>query len=209
LTLLLSLQLHPASRVLRFGLHVLITLWLGLLTAAAIQSHRPAPWTTLKGPSVKSKASSANLMELMEQSVFRKNTALEISEADMNQYLSNIIAGKQSGLSGPYATFERVALDFEPGTCQVCLSWTLPGGHRSTSDLVFTLERKGNEYIIEPRQGHYGRLPLPRGMMATMTPVLQSLCATLHDELRTVFQMNQIRFAQDKLVLDPRMEPAR
>jgi hypothetical protein len=33
---------------------------------------------------------------------------------------------------------------------------------------------------------------------------LQSLSETLHEEIQALFQMNEVRIAQDKLVLDPR-----
>jgi len=192
--------------VLRFFLNLLITLWLSMLVAAAVQCHRPAPWPTLQ-PSAK--PPSKNLLDVMEQSAFRRNASLELSEADVNLYLASIISGQQAGLSSTRVRFKSVALDFEPDLCRVCLTWDLWGKGESTADLEFTLQRQGDQFIIEPVKGHYGRLPLYRGMMGTLVPPLKELCTALNDETRLLFQMNQIRFAKDKIVLDPRMAPAR
>ena len=41
-------------------------------------------------------------------------------------------------------------------------------------------------------------------MMCALMPALQSLCTAMDDEIRAVFQMNQIKFEKDKVVLDPR-----
>ena len=72
--------------------------------------------------------------------------------------------------------------------------------------LCFTVERRGENFIIEPSNGAYGRLPVFRGMMCAVMPALTSLCTALDDEIHTVFQMNQLRFGKDKVTLDPRSE---
>lgn len=201
--------LNPQAlqRVLRFLLHLFLTLWLGLLVAAAIQCHRKPVWVTLQQGA--GKAPSPNLLDILEQSVFRKNATLELSEPDVNAYLATVIAGRQEGLSSDHVRFKSVALDFEPGICKICLSWELFGQVESTADLEFTLQRVGDQFFIEPVKGHYGRLPLYRGMMGTLLPAIEKLGTALNDEARLLFQMNQISFAKDKMILDPRMTTAR
>lgn len=193
--------------MLRFTINLLLVLWLGLLTAAAIQSHRSADWSKVKGLSApQGKEAPPDLLDRMEQAAWRRNAPLELGEAEVNRYLARIIAGNQQGASGTAAKFERVALDFEPDRCRVIFAWNVAGRASESAALDFTLQREGENFVIEPRQGSYGRLPVLRGMMCALMPALDSLCAALDDEIHTVFQMNQIRFAQDKVFLDPRSE---
>jgi hypothetical protein len=102
-----------------------------------------------------------------------------------------------------------VALDFEPGHCRVIFSWKVAGRGATSASLDFTVNREGENFVVEPRQGSYGRLPVFRGMMCALTPALESLCGALDDEIHQVFEMNQIRFEKDKVVLDPRSEAAK
>ena len=53
-------------------------------------------------------------------------------------------------------------------------------------------------------RGSYGHLTLPRGMMRPLAPALDRVAAALKPEIDALFQMNQVKLLQDKLVLDPR-----
>jgi hypothetical protein len=197
--------------VIRFVINVLLVLWLGLLTAATIESHRSADWSHVKGLSAPAagKETPPDLLLRMEQVAFRRTAAMELTEAEVNRYLTRVVSGIQHGPTAAAARFERVALDFEPGLCRVIFSWNVAGRGPASATLDFTVKREGENFVVEPRQGSYGRLPVPRGMMVALMPALRSLCATLEDEVRAVFEMNQIRFVQDKVILDPRSEAGR
>lgn len=193
--------------MLRFSINLFLVLWLGLLTAAAIQSHRTADWSGVKGVDApQGKEPPADLLDRMEQIAWRRNAPLEISEAEVNRYLARVISGSQQGATGATAQFERVALDFQPGICRVIFAWNVAGRGTANAMLDFTVERQGENFVVEPRHGSYGRLPVLRGMMCALMPAMKSLCEALEDEIHTVFQMNQIRFEQDKVFLDPRSE---
>jgi hypothetical protein len=129
---------------------------------------------------------------------------MEVGEGEVNRYLSKVVVGNQRGPTASAAQFERVALDFEPGMARVIFAWNVAGKAQESAALEFTVKRDGENFVVEPRQGSYGRLPVARGMMCALMPALQSLCTALDDEIRAVFQMNQIKFEKDKVVLDPR-----
>lgn len=145
-------------------------------------------------------------MDRMEQAAWRRNAPLELSEVDVNRYLAMTVHGTQGGISKMATPFDRVALDFEPGHARVCLAWGSGKERKATASLDFTVERQAGDFVIEVQRGWLGRLPVPRGFLCTMSPALDSLCASLNNEIRTVFQMNRIRFEKDKVILDPRPE---
>jgi hypothetical protein len=152
----------------------------------------------------KEKETPPDLLGRMEQAAWRRNATVELTEADVNRYLARVISGRERGPTATAARFERVALDFEPGKCRVIFSWSVAGRDTASATLDFTLQREGENFIVEPRQGSYGRLPVFRGMMCALMPAMESLCTALDDEIHAVFQMNQIKFDHDKVVLDPR-----
>jgi hypothetical protein len=193
--------------VLRFAYNLLLVAWFGLCAAAVIQSHRAADWSQLKGLDHAAKTNTPPLMDRLEQAAWRRNASLELSEADVNRYLAANIAGHQTGVTGSLKPFDRVALDFEPGVARICLAWgDSENKYSTTASLDFTVKRDGGNFVVEVQRGAFGRLPLPRGLMSPLVPGLHSLSQSLQTEIHTVFQMNQIRFEKDKVILDPRSE---
>jgi hypothetical protein len=198
--------------VIRFVFNILLVLWLGLLTAATIECHRSVDWSGVKGTTATpGKEGPLDLLQKMElvSAPGRRNAAMELTEADVNRYLARVVAGRQVGPTAATVRFQRVALDFEPGDCRVIFSWKVAGRGATSASLEFTVKREGENFVVEPRQGTYGRLPVFRGMMCALMPALDSLCSALDDEIHAVFQMNQIRFEKDKVILDPRSEAAK
>lgn len=195
----------------RFLSNLLITVWIAFLTAAAVESHRPAALGGVQGLEAPGKQPAPELLDRIEQAVWRRNAPLEISEADVNRYLAAAVTGRQVGASGMLATFERVALSFHgadsgrPAFCRAWLVWNA-GGRRSNAAIDFTINREPQQFIVEPRGGSLGRLPVFRGALAALLPGLRSLCVALDEEIEVVFQMNQIRFERHKVILDPRFE---
>jgi hypothetical protein len=52
--------------------------------------------------------------------------------------------------------------------------------------------------------GRYGQLEVPRGLLRPLQPLLRQLGSVFAEEIGALFQMNQVRVAQGRLVLDPR-----
>jgi hypothetical protein len=198
--------------VIRFIVNILLVLWLGLLTAATIESHRSVDWSGVKGmTATQGKEAPQDLLERMELVSMpgRRSAATELSEAEVNRYLARVVNGRQVGPTSATVRFQRVALDFEPGKCRAIFIWKVAGRGTNSASLEFTVKREGDNFVVEPQQGTYGRLPVFRGMMCALMPALESLCGALDDEIHAVFQMNQIRFEKDKVILDPRSENAK
>jgi len=192
--------------LLRFLVNVLSTAWLGLLAAAAIEIHRPARLEGVQGLEAPLKPPATDLLDRIEQAIWRRSAPLELSEADVNHYLASSLVGEQRYPSGLLAKFDRVAVSFQPGLCRVWLSWSV-ARHPVTASLDFTIRRDSRNFVVEPRGGSLGRLTVFRGAISTLVPVMRSLCEALDEEIHAVFQMNQIRFEKNKVVLDPRFDP--
>lgn len=189
----------------RFLINVLITLWLGFLVAAAIQVHRPASLADVQGLDAPEKLPAADVLDRIEQALWQRNAPLELGESEVNRHLATSLAGSQQYPSALLAKFDRVALSFKPGLCTVWLCWTA-GGRSVTASLDFTVARDRQNFIIEPRGGSLGRLKVVRGALTPLLPGMRHLSDALAKEIHAVFNMNQIRFENHKVVLDPRFE---
>ncbi len=194
--------------MLRFILHLLVTLGLGLLTAVTIDSQRSGDLSQIKAaesaPPIKQ--GEAELFERTEQSIWRRADPITLTEAEVNGYLAGVLNAKQPLLSNWVAKFDRVLLQFEPGICRVWFTWKR-GNRTTTASLDVSIRREKDIFITEIEGGSYGRLPrLPRGLMVALLPAARSLCTALDDEIHMLFQMNDIHFEKNKVVLDPRFE---
>jgi hypothetical protein len=202
--------------VIRFLCNLLLTLWLAFLVAVAVESHRPATMAGVQGLEP-AKGTAPDLLDRMEQSIWHRNAELNISEADVNRYLAATISGTQRGVTSKLASFDRVALHFQAappaqpnqpaplGSCTVWFRWTSFGGP-CTASIEFTIRRENTHYVVEPVGGSYGRLPVFRGAVAALIPACRSLTSVFEEEIKTLFQMNQITIVNNKVVLEPRFD---
>ncbi len=200
--------------MLRFLGNLLLTLWLAFLTAAAVESHRPAKLDGVEGLTPAAKANAPDLLDRMEQAVWHRNNSLEITETDINRYLATAVSGSQKGISSSLASFDRVAINLiparkdRPQSCVLWFRWT-SFGIPCTASMEFTLKRERENFVIEPVRGTFGRLPVFRGALTALIPGCRSLVTAFDEEIHALFQMNQITFVENKVVLEPRFEVPR
>ena len=202
--------------MIRFLRNLLLTLWLAFLVAVAVESHRPASLAGVQGLDPV-KGTAPDLLDRMEQSMWHRNAELNISETDVNHYIAATISGSQKGATSKLANFDRVALHFQAappaqpnqptslGRCTAWFRWT-SFGVPCTASIEFTIRREKTLYVVEPVGGSYGRLPVFRGALAALIPACRSLTSVFEEEIKTLFQMNQITFVNNKVVLEPRFD---
>jgi hypothetical protein len=186
-------------------LHLLILVTLSGLTAAAVLSHLP-PEKTVPMPAGDPKAPARDLLDLLGQAAIKRSGTLEITEAEVNRYLTETFRGTQTGRTGQYLAFDRVAVDIEPQGARVMLFWKNQQAHTTMASLDLTLGRSedGKSFRVEIQRGAYGRLPVDRGFLLPVLPAFETLAAACEREIKALFQMTKIDFAKDKLVLDSR-----
>jgi hypothetical protein len=194
--------------VTRFLYHCFLTAWFSLLLAAAVECYLPASLEGIHGlkPSA-NKEGGLDVLERMEQAVWRRQETLEISEEDLNRYLSSVLVTKVKGVTHDFVKVQHIAVDLEPDLCRLIFVWSAEG-HPLTASIDLAIRRERDTFITEVKGGSYGRLKIThRGLMAALVPACSSLGAALDDELHALFQMNKITFLKDKVLLDPRFEP--
>lgn len=183
------------------------TLWFSFLLAACFQMHRAESWQHLQGLGEQSKA-PVNLIENLEQTLFRKDKEFRLSEGAVNAYLQRRLQPFSSEPLQSFFTINGVAIDFEPKQATVCLRWNVLNRWTSTASLTFQLHRDDRNYLVTPTHGKLGHLTIPRGLARLLSPTLDNLVENLRPELAAIFQMQNITFHKNEVIFNPISEPA-
>ena len=195
-------SVHHTRLLVKLLVHLLLLISLSGLTGAAIVGHQSRDLGGVKG-SAPVAAPVTDIADLLGQATIKRSAPIEIAEADLNQYLSATLGGKQSGRSAGMGAFEKVLVDLEPGIARITLCWLIKG-YRTTSTLDLRLGQESGQHRSEVVSGAYGRMPVARGFLAPVLPAYQALAAACGPEIKSILNMTKIQIAKDKLVLDPR-----
>lgn len=68
--------------------------------------------------------------------------------------------------------------------------------------MQFSVQRKGNVFLVEVERGAYGTLAVSRGFLTPAIPAFQEIVRACQPEISAIFKLPHIRIAKDKLVLD-------
>ncbi len=174
---------------------------LSALAGAAWVAHRPAAIRTFD--SAKPGAKTHDLVDELKQAAIKGSGIVEINEAELNRHLGRVLTAKMAPALAQAVKFDRLNVDLEPETAHVTFVWNMLG-HPSTATVDLKVQRLEKVFRVEVVGGAYGHLRVPRGFLRPLAPALRGISEALHDEIQALFQMNEVTFAQNKLVLDPR-----
>jgi hypothetical protein len=193
-------MVHVAGPV-RFLYHLFLMTALSALSGAAWVAHRPASIPLLPEP--RHEGRQRDLVDDMKQASIKGAGVLEVSQAEVNRHLARVLAASLHESLGGRVKIEAVQVELQNELAHVIIIWNVLG-HRSTVTVDLEVKRLEKVFRIEVAGGAYGHLPVPRGMLRPLAPVLRGLGEALRPEIQALFQMNQVNIARGKLLLDPR-----
>ncbi|MBV6497949.1 MAG: hypothetical protein CJBNEKGG_00163 [Prosthecobacter sp.] len=185
----------------RFLSHLILMTALSALSGAAWVAHRPAPIPSL--PEARPEGRQRDLVDDLKQASIKGAGILEVSQAEINRHLARVLTARTDESLGSRVKLEAVRVELLEDLAKVTVVWNVLG-HRSTVTLDLAVNRLEKVFRIEVVGGAYGHLPVPRGMLRPLAPVLRGLGEALRPEIQALFQMNQVTIAPGKLLLDPR-----
>jgi len=187
--------------VASFWLKSLLLISLSGLMATAILCHQTPDLSRVKVGADATDHAVFDVVEMLGQAVVKQSASVEINESDLNDYLARRFKPAQKGQSNRLAKFDRILLNLEESHCTAYLCWNVLG-HLDVVSVQFSIQRKGNEFIVEIERGAYGRLEVTRGFLTPMIPALRELARACKPEIDAIFKLPHVRLAKDKLVLD-------
>ena len=182
---------------------MVILAFLSAYAAAAILVHCPTDLTKIKGHGSTGE-NSQDLLNLLSSAVAARNETVAIREDEINNYIAAHLEANQEGYSGKYVDFKGVWVDFSKDKCVIYMERET-FGRTSTIGLELKISREGDKFLTQFTAAHFGRMKLPSGFLLLVKHSYDRLAKDVFPkELELIFQMNQIRFDEDRMVLDPR-----
>jgi hypothetical protein len=146
---------------------------------------------------------------------------LNLSEAEINQWLERTLAVKQTGALAEDISLDRILVRLEEGRAEVIMVRTVFGKPFTVSMFLQVERMEGPQGIYTeirphggpfhpdfpnpPKGGRFGQLVVPQGFLLLVMPAYQKLAGLFPQEIELAFrEMSRIRIEKDQLVLDPR-----
>lgn len=184
--------------------HTLLLLVFSALSGAVWVAHRPADWQPLKEAD-RDRKPPLDVLDQLGQSAIKRSAPFEITEARLNAHLRETLRPvMEAGALSRWIHPDTPQINLREDIAELRLRWRLADHHACDLTVNLALRREHNQFRVEIRDGAYGRLKVPRGLLHPARAALGRLAAALEPEINALFQMNQIRIAEDKLMLDPR-----
>jgi len=187
---------HPV----KFLLNLLLMTALSALAGAAWVAHRPRALPTVI---VKDHGKAVDMTDEIKQAVIKGSAEIEISETEINRHLEKVLTARMAASLEKSVRFEKLHFDLDPGIAHATLVWDI-AGQRQTATVDLAITHLDKVFRVDVIGGAYGHLQVPRGFVRPLRPALISLSTVLKEEVQALFQMNQVRIAEGKLLLDPR-----
>lgn len=187
---------------MNFLLHLLLLLVLSALSGALWVAQRPAD-VPAPSPPAEGARRPRDVLDDLRQAGIKRSSVFEISEADLNLHLSRVLQGATLPPASRWAGFQRIAVSLQPEVLEATLLWHVLDRPRTVT-LRFKVVRLDSTFRVTLTGGSYGHLEVPRGLLRPMFPTLDRLSQALSREIQALFQMNQIRITEGRLVIDPR-----
>ncbi len=184
---------------MKFLVHLALLVAFAALAGAAWVAHRPA----LAPPPGEPAKRPRDVLDELKQAAIKRSAVFEISEPDLNQHLACVLEACPRPPLERWMQFRRLAVSLQSEVLEAILVWNIGGAERTVS-LRFQAIRRDSAFEVQLVGGRYGQLEVPRGLLRPLQPLLRQLGSVFAEEIGALFQMNQVRVAQGRLVLDPR-----
>ncbi|MCB1207143.1 MAG: hypothetical protein KDN18_23025 [Verrucomicrobiae bacterium] len=145
-----------------------------------------------------------NLLAEVQKEMIDRKSELSFTEAEVNQYLNHRLAGEQKGAMAALVKFRGIYLDFEKDSADVIIE-------REFFGMPITMSAK---LVAEPVRGRasyksagwtLGRVELGSRNVKPVIEMFLRLRGACVDEYQAIQQMSDVRFEDDRLVLDARI----
>jgi hypothetical protein len=178
---------------------------LGMLAAVAMVM-LPRDMSTVGGYPINPLAGEKprNLLAEAQKIMIDRNTELSLSEEEVNRYLNQRLQGEQKGPMAALVKFRGVYLDFAPGTADVVIERELFGMPITMSAKLTAEQTRGRAYY-KPAGWTLGRVELGERNVKPVIDLFIRLRGTCLDEYQAIQQMSDVRFEDNRVVLDARI----
>jgi hypothetical protein len=139
------------------------------------------------------KVSTPVQLDIALETAALKPSVLNLSQQDINAYLTYRFAAKKKTLSKPFLDFERVAVVFKEGACVVGWQRSI-FGYSIYSQSSFRVDLNGGKMSAINNGGWIGRLPIHPAIMQYADIIFADVFSALDRERRLLSKMGTVTF---------------
>ncbi len=149
-------------------------------------------------------ASPRHLLTEAQNAMVSRDVELVFSEEEVNRYLRHRLTGEQKGLLASLVSFRGVCVDFSPQQAEVVIEREIFGLPLTVGvDLV--AEEFRRQVTYKPVSWNLGRIELGKNAPKPVVDLFLRLRGGLLDEYQVLQQMPNVRFEEDRVVIDSRI----
>jgi len=178
----------------------LIALIVMILRPADLSSIQGYPQDTLEAATV----SPRNLLDEAQRAMVDRSAELIVTEEELNRYFNHRLAASQEGLVASFVRFRGLYVDFSPGFADVFIEREFFGlpitkSVRIRSESV----RRQTQYRVV--SWSIGQLNLGTRNVKPVMDLFTRIRGVCSEEWLTLQQMPEVRFEENRVVIDPRL----
>ena len=143
-----------------------------------------------------------NLLAEAQEIMVSRDRELTFSEEEINTYLNERLRGQQDGMMAPLVRFRGVYADFASDSAEVIVQRDL-FGLPLTLGARFRSEKYRGQVVFRPVRWSIGRLSFRSLSIQPVLEMYMRLRKVCEDEYHVLKMMHEVRFEEDRLVLDP------
>ncbi len=143
-----------------------------------------------------------NLLDESQRVMISRDKALTFTEEQVNAYLNERLQGKQDGMMAILVKFKGVYVDFTPGYAEVIVEREFLGMPLTMSAKI-KAEKFRRQVLYKPAGWTIGKIEFKSRNIKPVIEMFTRLRETLQDEYQAIKLMADVRFEEDRLVLDP------
>lgn len=142
-----------------------------------------------------------NLLEESQKMMMSRTADLTFTEEEVNQYLNHRLQAEQTGPMASLVKFRGVYIDFAPGIADVIIEREL-FGMPLTMGATISTDKFRQQTIYRATNWHLGRIDLGKRNIKPVIDLFQRLRMSCLDEFQTLQQMVDVKFEENKVILD-------
>lgn len=185
---------------------------------------QPQDLSALKEAAADTAPASKREMKAVLQNAIDRGYPVPLTEAQINQWLSRTVIGKQGGPLKFDASLKNVWVKLDENIAEIIMERDVMGYALTTSMFIQVEKRESaggihTEIILDggpfhpnypkpSRGGRFGQLVVPQGFLLLVMPAYEKLATLFKEEIDLGFrEMSSIKIEKGKVVLDPRPNP--
>ncbi|MDP4791920.1 MAG: hypothetical protein NWR99_08545 [Verrucomicrobiales bacterium] len=145
-----------------------------------------------------------NLLEETQKLMISRSADLSLSEEEVNLYLNQRLQAEQTGPMAAIVKFRGLYIDFTPGFADVIIERELFGMPLTMSATIST-EKFRQQTVYRATNWHLGRIDLGEVTIKPVSDLFLRLRMSCLDEFQTLQQMVEVKFVENKVILDSRL----